>query len=45
MNTTTFDCTGCEFVTTDALTVEVISTTETCPMCEQIVFADEFAVI
>jgi len=44
MTTTTFDCTGCEFVTRDEITVEVISMTETCPMCEQVVFADEFTI-
>jgi hypothetical protein len=44
-DTTTFDCTGCEFITSDPLTIHVISAiTESCPNCEQVVFEDEFTV-
>jgi hypothetical protein len=39
----TFNCSGCEFQTSDEFTVEVISAvTESCPLCGQAVFADEF---
>ena len=41
--TVTFDCTGCEFITSDSLTIEVIgAVTECCPNCDQVVFDDEF---
>ena len=41
--TTTFLCTGCNYSTSEAYTIEVInSITEFCPECEQVVFEDEF---